>query len=132
MNEYVDKPCVEILDSIKNIFPKHRWEEFKEDVGYELIALSYFKSILFKISKEVEGDDQLFVLTVRILYKTSENMVHTSSAVPSFITSNRALYGKKHTFQPFLLKLILLLVYFVSLCLAKQEEIDLCYRNEKN
>lgn len=115
MNEILDKPCVEVLDGIKNIFPKMKWNEFNSIVDYEKIAYSSFKNILFKAKKvklsdiynnssdnfgNLIKDYNIFQLEIRILFKDSINIHYNSEEI--FIDSRRVLKGKRFDFDPYL------------------------------
>lgn len=107
MNEVVDKPCVEILDGIKSIFPKFGWPEFQEQIDYDKISSSTFKNILFKVNKssvksENENENTIFELNIRILYKIDENKNYYNNEI--ILNSNRILKGKRFDFEPYTLK----------------------------
>lgn len=104
LNELIERPCSEILDGIKNIFPKFRWKEFSNYIDYDKISNSSFKSILFKISKEKVKNSEIFRLNIRVLYKINESKKMQTSLI---IKSKRTLSGNHFGYDPYLLENII-------------------------
>ena len=100
LNEVIDKPCSDILDGIKNLYPKFKWKEYENDINYNSFILSSYKSIAFKVRKySIDSTSNIFELKIRILYKESENSL--TLANDKTITINRIIQGPIFSFKPF-------------------------------
>ena len=102
LNEPVEKPCTDILDGIKNMYPKFKWKEFEDDVDYNTFLSSNFKSILFKINKIEIKEQVVFSIYIRIMYRSHQNYNINKKRIT--FTSDRFLLGYKFNFEPYVLK----------------------------
>lgn len=102
-NEILEKPCSDILDGIKNMYPKYKWNEFESDIDYSKFVNSNFKSIYMIISKSGNENESIFHMRIRVLYKLNDMGLYNKKSQNNQVI-NRLLFGDIFGFSPFTIK----------------------------